>query len=412
MSLAPLDVVVVGCGTAGTVAATLLARQGHRVTLLEQAAEPGDVGAGIMLQHLGLQVLDHLDVLEPLRSASRPVRRVDAVTVGGRRVMDFGYADVPGASPALGVHRGTLFGLLYDVVLAAPVRVETGARLLDVRPEGDRIAVILDGPHGPTRWGTADLVVGADGARSQVRRSIGVARRDHPYAYGALWAVVEDPEEIAADVLYQCLSGTRQYLGVLPTGRGQSSIFWSIRADQMASTLEGGVERWRQEALPFAGRYAPLVEGVEELMEARYRDVVVSRPFRMVAPAGAGVVLLGDAAHAMSPQLGTGASLALADAWTLASTLAQATDLGEALSSYAQARAAHLRWYSWCTRLMMPAFQSDLLPLGWARDLLAHPLAQLPGVAPLLVSTLMGHRTSPVSSWELPAPPLSSLGGS
>lgn len=403
-----LDVVVAGCGTAGAVTATLLAAQGHRVTVLERAEEPSAIGAGIMLQHLGLQVLDRIGVLDELQDRSRPVRRVDARTLGGRTLMDFGYADVPGAQPALGVHRGVLFTLLMQALRDSPATLRTGVQVVAVEPAGDRLDIVVEGSSGPVRWGSADLVVGADGVRSTVRSGSGLTVRDHAYAYGALWAVVDDPEQIAADVLYQCVDGTRSYLGVLPTGAAQSSIFWSIRTDKMAETVARGVPAWRSAAQPFGGRYEPLLDQVDHLLEARYRDVVVRRPYRTSGPAG--VALVGDSAHAMSPQLGTGASLALADSWTLAHAVQTAPDLPAALSAYASSRRAHVRWYSWWTRLMMPAFQSELVPLGWARDLLAHPFAHLPGVRAQLVSTLMGHRTSPWSQWQLPEPSVSSVG--
>lgn len=95
------NVAVVGLGTAGAAAAVLLHRLGHRVTVLEQAAAPAAVGAGIWLQGLGQQVLDRMGLLDELRSASTVVSRVSAMTTSGRVVMDFGYDDLPGAIPAL-----------------------------------------------------------------------------------------------------------------------------------------------------------------------------------------------------------------------------------------------------------------------------------------------------------------------
>ena len=86
-----------------------------------------------------------------------------------------------------------------------------------VRPVPGGLAV--ETPAGD--HGTYDLVVGCDGSRSPVRRSMNVAVRDHAYDYGALWTIVDDPDELCADELYQCLRGTRHYLGVLPTGLGQ-----------------------------------------------------------------------------------------------------------------------------------------------------------------------------------------------
>ena len=243
-----------------------------------------------------------------------------------------------------------------------------------------------------------DLVVGCDGSRSRVRWSAGLAVRDRAYEYGALWAIVPDPAELATDALYQCLDGTRRYLGVLPTGRGRSSLFWSVRQRDMAAVVAGGLPAWRRDAEPLAGPYADLLERVEELLPATYRDVAVRRPYRLDGPRG--VALVGDAAHAMSPQLGTGTSLALADAWSLAAALAASSDLRRALPAYAADRAAHLRWYQWWTRLMMPVFQSDLTPLAWPRDALAPLVSTPPPVRRMLVAALCGDRTSPWSRWR------------
>ncbi|WP_156224688.1 FAD-dependent oxidoreductase [Pseudactinotalea suaedae] len=395
--MGPLRVAVVGCGTAGPVAAIMLARAGHEVTVLEAAEDPGPVGAGIWLQALGQQVLDAIGLLEPLRAVSRPVARVDAVTVGGRQVMDFGYADVPGAVPAIGVHRGVLFTLLWEALAGSTARIATGVDVTGVRPTpGGASVETTSGAVGPF-----DLVIGADGSRSVVRESMRVAVRDHGYSYGALWALVDDPEGLAADVLYQCLDGTSRYLGVLPTGEQQASIFWSVRGADMRAVRGRGMDAWRQEAAPFVGeRYAPLLDEVDQLLEAHYRDVVVRTPYRVRD--GAGAVLIGDAAHAMSPQLGAGTSLALADAASLCHFLASAPDLETALAQHTASRRAHVRWYSWWTRLMMPVFQSDLHPIALPRDLLAGPVGSHPWVRTQMVKQLGGGQTGLVRRWQLP----------
>ncbi len=360
MSVHPLRVAVVGLGSAGPALALLLADAGHDVTVLEREVEPGPVGAGIWLQHLGQQVLDRLGLLDDLRAVSRPVSRVEGRTVDGRVVMDFSYDALPGAVPALGVHRGALFTLLHRALLDSPVRVETGVTVTAVHPAPAGMQVQTpSGSHG-----IYDLVVGADGSRSAVRRSMGVTVRDHPYAFGALWCVVDDPDLIAGDELHQCLDGTRSYFGVLPTGERQASIFWSTHTRDFANAP--AVPAWREQAKRFAGRYEPLLDGVDRLLPASYRDVVVRTPYR--TEGGAGAVLVGDAAHAMSPQLGAGTSLALADAWGLHHALATRPTLESALAAYAQDRTAHVRWYQWWTRLMVPVFQSDLTFLALPRD--------------------------------------------
>jgi 2-polyprenyl-6-methoxyphenol hydroxylase-like FAD-dependent oxidoreductase len=246
-------------------------------------------------------------------------------------------------------------------------------------------------------------VVGADGVRSRIRRLMGVARKDVGYPYGALWSVVPDPEGIARDVLWQRYRDTRVTLGVLPTGVGQASVFWSIRCRDMPAAMAAGGRDWVDRARRHAGELEPLLDRVDDgpVLTARYRDVVVRSPF--VVRVNAGVVLVGDAAHAMSPQLGLGASLALADVWALAACLRlNGRDLPGALDAYASSRRAHVRYYTWCSRLMTPVFQSDLVPVAWGRDLLLEPIARIPWVRRQFVTTLMGSRTSPWTMWRRP----------
>lgn len=395
MAVPALRVAIVGLGSAGPALGVLLSGAGHDVTLYEREADPGPVGAGIWLQHLGQQVLDRLGLLDELRAVSRPVSRIEGRTVEGRVVMDFAYDSLPGAVAALGVHRGALFGLLHHALEVSAARIVTGVPVTGVCPGAD--GTVLSGPAGDL--GSFDLVIGADGSRSVVRACMNVTARDRPYEFGALWTVVDDPDRIAVDQLHQCLDGTGSYFGVLPTGEHQASIFWSVRMSQAADVIENGVPAWREQARRFSGRYEPLLDRVDSLLPASYRDVVVRTPYRVDGRAA--VVLVGDAAHAMSPQLGAGTSLALADAWGLHHALTSAPTLPAALASYAADRARHVRWYQWWTRLMMPVFQSDLAPLALPRDLLGEPLGRIPWVRRQLVGTLVGDRTSPWSRWEL-----------
>src|SRR5262245_49581028 len=358
-----MRIAIVGCGTAGPAAALLLARDGHQVEILERAPKLGQVGAGVLLQGLGQPVLARLGLADERERCWSPVRRVDARTPSGRRVMAFGYDDLFAGTYGWGVHRGALFGLLLDAVRAEGIPIRTGVEVAGLRPS--RAGGVLEAA-GSDPIGPFDLVVGADGARSRIRHLTGLARKDVGYPYGALWSVVPDPDRIAADVLWQRYHDTRVTLGVLPTGVGQASIFWSIRCREMPAAMAAGGREWVARARRYSGALEPLLDRVDggPVLTARYRDVVMRSPF--VVRDGAGVVLVGDAAHAMSPQLGLGASLALADVWALAASLrTNARDLPGALSAYASCRRAHVRYYTWCSRLMTPVFQSDLVPIGW-----------------------------------------------
>jgi len=100
------------------------------------------------------------------------------------------------------------------------------------------------------------------------------------------------------------------------------------------------------------------------------RDLLFSAYHHVVMPRWheGPVVYLGDAGHAMSPQLGQGANLALFDAVVLADEIARAPDLAAALAAYSRARRPHLRFYQLATWGLTPLFQSDLRWLGPLRD--------------------------------------------
>ena len=141
------------------------------------------------------------------------LRRVDARTRSGRRVMDFGYDDVVPDSHGWGVHRGVLFELLLQAVRTAAIPVHTGMQIDGIADDATGWRLVArplarqTASEGPTpseravaseRIDPFDLVIGADGARSRLRRWSGLARKDVGYPYGALWCVVPDPDHLAA----------------------------------------------------------------------------------------------------------------------------------------------------------------------------------------------------------------------
>jgi 2-polyprenyl-6-methoxyphenol hydroxylase-like FAD-dependent oxidoreductase len=104
------------------------------------------------------------------------------------------------------------------------------------------------------------------------------------------------------------------------------------------------------------------------------------------------VVYLGDAAHATSPQLGQGCNLALWDAMVLGDVLgpSQESDLATALDRYSRARADHLAFYQFSTRMLTPFFQGDDAWLGMLRDAAMPLMARLPITNRIMTLTMFG----------------------
>jgi 2-polyprenyl-6-methoxyphenol hydroxylase-like FAD-dependent oxidoreductase len=119
--------------------------------------------------------------------------------------------------------------------------------------------------------------------------------------------------------------------------------------------------------VPRAEGFLEQVESLDQLQSAAYHDI------RMKQWHGEGYALLGDAAHALSPQLGQGVSLALVDALVLSECLSE-LPLQGARAEYSRRRKRHVGFYQWATRMSTPFFRSDLPILGAMRDL-SFPLA-------------------------------------
>src|SRR3954447_24866298 len=221
-----LRVAVVGCGTAGPAAALLLHRAGQAVEVFERVPEPGSVGAGLLVQPTGMAVLERLGLLGPLLAAGARIERLHRATTDGRAVMDLRYADLRPGLFGLGLHRGALFGALAGALRADAVPVHAGVAIERLETAGDDAPVRLRDADGE-RHGPYDLVLVADGARSGLRAQAGIPGRVSRYPWGALWAIVPDPDGAFRGVLDQTYRGTREMLGFLPTG-DRVSFFWSV----------------------------------------------------------------------------------------------------------------------------------------------------------------------------------------
>ncbi len=402
-----MDVGIIGAGYAGTALALFLARSGHAVTLYERVPEPGPVGAGILLQPTGMCVLEALGLLAPVLDRGALVRQLEIHKEKRREVMTLEYAGLGELSFAQGMHRGALYEALLGAVRSEAIELLCGSEVVRGRPRNSAAGGwrLWDAAGAPV--GEHELLVVAGGAHSDLDIAPAPARHVREYPWGAAWAVIPDPGGLFSGALRQRVRGTRRMLGFLPTGLGPIamgnrtpllSVFWSLARDAADAWRDAGIEPWRAEVLRLAPDSDPLVgrlTSLDDFVFTTYADVSMARLD------GPSLVFLGDAAHAMSPQLGQGANLALMDAWVLAQSLDTEQPLQMRLQDFAARRAAHLGYYQWATRFLTPFFQSSYGALGALRDLAMPLVTRFPAFRRLMLESMAGLRTGVLPSQRL-----------
>lgn len=382
---------MVGCGVGGMGAALALARRGHAVTLLEAFDAPRPVGSGLLLQPTGLKALGALGLEDAIRDRGARVERLDGRDLGGRKVLEVDYGDWRRGGHGIGIHRGVLFDTLHRALAPAGVTLVTGARI--VRIEEHRRPVLHDAAgraHGPF-----DLAVIADGSASSLRNQVKPAARARPYPWGAVWANAPDRDGAWAGALRQVYDRAEVMIGVLPVGQGpggdgipQVSLFWSLPTADMDAFFAGDFEAWKTRVRWIWPAAAPLIDtlaGPQDMARAVYRDVWVGRWSRDAT------LLIGDAAHGTSPQLGQGANLALVDAVELGERFATArTSVAVTARAYDASRRWHVMPYQFISWAMTPLFQSHGRFWAAVRRWLFTPLSRAPGIRRFGAAVLTG----------------------
>ncbi len=406
-----LRLAIVGYGTAGQAAAVALSSDDHHITVFERVAEPGPAGAGFLLQPTGLCALWSFGLLRDVFAHGAPVTRLYGENPQGRAVMDMRYRELHPALSGLGVQRGAIFEVL-DRAWTRSRDLVCGRGIVRVDAERG----LLEDDHGDTH-GPFDLVIVADGSASALRTQIGEVAFDRPYPWGAQWCLVPAEGWAWPDELRQRYRRARQMVGMLPVGTRPDdpvprlSFFWSLPATALDEAGRDA-DRWREEVGALWPEVLPQLRDTvipDGLARARYRDTVLRRWQRGRA------VLVGDSAHAMSPQLGQGANMALVDALVVrdclrtalrdpqAATPASLPAIRGALVGYERTRRSHLGIYHFWSRWLTPLFQSERDRVAALRDLFFHPLSRLPGGRGQSLRVLTGTRRGWFGTWPLPS---------
>lgn len=334
MSTAVQRVLIVGGGLSGVSAAICLRREGIDVEIVEREPVWGALGTGITLMGPALRALHQLGVLERCLSEGAGGSEMCLFSAEGELLHTL---EIPGLLghdwPAVGgMMRPTLHQILADEVRAAGVSVSTGTTVTSLGQRDDRVDVELSDES--TR--SYDLVLGADGMRSHIRRLVFGDQAPDPQPLGqAVWrALVRRPASVTGEFQFY---GPGLKTGFTPLGPDRMYQFLvQPVADQVLPPPEERPARMRELLSVFGGVVA---EVRETITEPRQVDVRKLYWLLMPPPWYRGrVLLIGDAAHATTPQLAMGGAIALEDGIVLGELLAAETDLNTALEKFMDRR--------------------------------------------------------------------------
>lgn len=330
-----LKVVIAGGGIAGLAAALAFRKAGFKVTVLEQAVAFAPVGAGILLQANGLMVLDVLGLGEQVRAHGTAMPRLLLRDPRGQPLVATEFqAHLPPQYWPICIHRAHIHDILWQACINAGVTTRFGCRVKAMDTSAAEPALVYETPNGIMLI-SANLIVGADGIKSAVREASRIPTHLWPVVEGSVQGVA--PHSVQADCHGEYLKGS-EACGMLPMEQDSTFWFWGGSSRTVVGAATREFDSWKSDVCrQFPPMHAVLSQynSWDDMVRLQHRSV------RCDAWSSGNVVLIGDAAHAMSPNLGQGANCALVDALALASHIAAAnssSDLSGVLTRFERDR--------------------------------------------------------------------------
>lgn len=355
-------VLIVGAGMAGLCLAISLRRQGLSPEIVERQPGWPAHGAGIYLVGNAMRALGSLQLADEVLKNGSPIRTQTLLNARGRRLAVIDTVSVwAKCGPCVGIRRASLQSILVSALGDARVRFGTSVDSL-VQRQDSAAVTLSDGTEH-----VYDLVVGADGVRSSIRSHL--FGNVKPRFCGQVgWRfLVRCPPSITGWTLF---AGRRGVVLFIPVGGGQAYCYADAVVDQpLEDPLKGRLERLRAR---FASYASPVPEALAELQSAEQVHFGAVEDL-LQEPWGAGnVMLIGDAAHATSPNMASGAAMAFEDALVLSNLIVSGREVAQVLSDFTAQRLNRVRWVHERTHSRdrirnLPPFVRDLMTRLLAR---------------------------------------------
>src|SRR5438132_10179530 len=315
---------------------------GVSVLVLERQPGPPTALRGETIQPNGQQILGRLGLLSALTpEVVEPVGRFHFIRIGGERLctMDYGTLPEPYNRALVALSSAVHHLILSRLSAQAGAQLWYGAEFQGILQNNGRVGGVVvrqAGLQSSTEI-QADLVVGADGAASLVRRALGIEAEVHRYRHGYLIALLPRPEGMRGEARYYV--GRGELLGLFPAPGDRVVALSMVETDAVDALGSQGLSAFKSRMAAIDAAMAKPLESLTSWEQVGLLPCARVRTDRWVVDGGA---LIGDAAHAMNPHASPGRMQAMADAMALAEVIDRCRETGdwsaEALASYERAR--------------------------------------------------------------------------
>jgi 2-polyprenyl-6-methoxyphenol hydroxylase-like FAD-dependent oxidoreductase len=356
----PLDILINGGGIAGPCLAFWLSRQGHSVTITEQAGQLRTGGQAVDFRGASLVVLEKMGLLARVRAGATRMGPMILVDERGREI---GRLPSEVISGELEIYWGDLARILYEAV-RDDVNYRFGVRVTALDDDGDRV----NATFSDASTGSYDFVVGADGLHSGVRGLVFGPEEQYVTQLGQCFGFFDIENRLRLD-----------HCGMACTLSSRTAVLQATDPDKPARAsfyltdpqLDFDYRDTERNKRLFAERFAgmgwevkTLLDGLAEAPEVYFDSIA---QVHLPSYSRGRVCLIGDAAWCASPRSGMGTSLAVVGAYVLAHEL-RASD-GDYAAAFAEYQRLLAPFVARCQKLAVDTLKTDNFSSGWRAQL-------------------------------------------
>jgi 2-polyprenyl-6-methoxyphenol hydroxylase-like FAD-dependent oxidoreductase len=330
----PQNILIIGGGIAGCCAAISLSQHGHHVQIIEKQDAWRFQSSGIFVYANGLVSLEKLGLLEAILEAgfAVPGGRNAYFDHAGHSIVDTVYPSAnDGQIPAiLGIKRAEMHRVMAARVAELGVSVRLGATAAKISETGNGVEVtFFDGTTGDF-----DLVIGADGLRSETRAMIGFEQQPRYTGLGVWRSVHKRPADLTDKIM---MMGPAKRFGIMPISDDLLYTFGTVAEpkgryyprENWPDEMRAKFAEFAEPAAAFLGELGPS----SGILFTAVEEVAMPLPWHRGR-----VLLIGDAAHASTPFMGQGGAMAMQDAVVLTDALSAHKTLEKVLTAFGAAR--------------------------------------------------------------------------